>query len=1130
MMKNFTNWGWILVIAIFLFQGNQGASAQVLEDAYVSTSDMNIQTTERVERGTSLQRVLEKIEHKYNVNFFYKSNALTQKSFQKEKVLHYENELHELLNKLLGDFGLTYKFLTDRTIGIIPKMAKQNHELNLELVSGQVTDAASGEPLPGVNVVVKGTTMGTSTGPDGTYELNVTSLQDTLVYSFIGYQTQEVPINGRTSIEVALQTQAVSGDEVVVVGYGTQLRRDVTGSVGSVPVEDLEANPVPSIEGVLQGQASGVFVRQSGGALDGDFEVSIRGTGSVTGDTSPLYVVDGVPLFSSNLSTINKNDIESIEILKDASATAIYGARAANGVVLITTKSGSATSGTQLTFSSNIGFEKITKTLDQLTTEQQRQLFVEAFNNSGLSTAVFDDPNLDVWKVDNDWQELITRTAMRQDYNLGLNGGDGSTTYALSGSFLAREGVLLNTDISRYSFRGNLNHEFSDKLTVSARLSGSQQNQNVADDQEGSYFGGSGTLRQAIFTHSYAPYKDEEGNFTGPPAGPPYFGNNTNPVARRLEEVRERNATRIIGNIKIDFDITDNLVLSGSAGGDILRSGSYTFLPVFSRGTNQRSEGTVIEGNANEINSVVDATLQYTNVFAEKHDVEGLLGWSFQQFQINQNTVSASGTQINLLDQLSNQSSFNAGGTEVTSGLLSQFLRINYGFDDRYLLTATVRRDGSSKFGPGNRYGIFPSGSVGWRISNEEFFGDNSSINELKLRVSYGLTGNQSIGDFQFLTRAGSANYVWGDQRALGAASINLGNRNLQWESSEQVDIGLDLSLYESRLEFTFDFYNRISDDLLIQTPIPLTAGVSENPTVNVGSLRNRGFEVSSITRNLTGPVSWTTNLNFTYNKNEVLDIGTNAIGEPLEIPGNVVPLPNDIVNLTVAGRPVGALHMWEFDGIWQSDEAQEAAEYNSVPGDARYVDHNGNGRYDAGDRIFAGSPQPKYFGGITNTFGYKGLSLSFSLNYAGGHKLFNGGRNLFARAVPFVQNLAEVADFWTPDNPSTTIPRPAQGGDAARTQALSTMASTRFLEDASYVKLSNVSFSYDLPVSAMESLGLGPASARIILTGRNLVTITDYSGYDPEANTYNSLISAGQDMTPFPISRIYTAGIEVTF
>jgi TonB-linked SusC/RagA family outer membrane protein len=998
-----------------------------------------------------------------------------------------------------------------------------------ETVRGTVTDSRDGEVLPGVNIFVKGTTTGTTTGDQGNYELTVPTLKDTLVFSFVGYQTKEVAINGRTELDVVLRPQTLRGEEVVVVGYGTQERQDLTGAVSSIPTQNLDSRPVPSIEASLQGRASGVRVRQAGGKLDGDFEINIRGVGTVTGDDSPLFVVDGVPLFSGGLSTINENNIESIEVLKDASASAIYGARASGGVVVITTKSG-RTEDTELSFSSSIGFENITKKLDMMTTEEQRQLFVDAFKNSGVSTAVFDDPDLPVWNTDNNWQDLMTRTAMRHEYDINLNGGNENTTFSINGGYKNREGVMIQTNLTRYILSTNVNHNFGEDLLIDARVSGSHQKQNVMDNSSGSYFGGSGSLTNALASHSYTPHKDEEGSFTGPPTtGPPYFGNNTNVVAQAVEEDRRQSRTRIFGNTRLQYDIINSLTATLSAGGDVLSTSTFEFLPPFERGANRRLEGNVTEVKNSEINGVVNATLRYSDEFAGTHSVDGLVGGEVQQFFNKTIVVNGQGTSSRLLDQLANQSSFNAGGSEVTTGISSQFMRLNYSYDDRYSLTGTLRRDGSSQFGPENRWGYFPSGAVAWRITNEDFF-DISAINQLKLRVSFGETGNQSIGNFEFLSRAGQANYAFGDERVLGNARQNLGNPRLKWESVEELNVGVNLSLFESRIIFGGNIYNRRSKNLLIETPIPLTAGVEENPTVNLGSVRNRGIELSLTSRNFTAPFSWETNINFSYNQNEVLDIGTNAIGEPLQIPGNIVPLPNDLVNLTVAGRPVGALRAWEFDGLWRRGEEEEAAKYGAVPGDAKIADNNNNNRLDPDDRVWAGNPQPKAFGGITNTLQYENLTLSATLNYAIGHELFRGTKNLVGRAVPFVQNLSSVNDYWTPDNPDASVPRPAQGGDASRTQFLSTLASTRFIEDADYLRLNNLTVSYTLPDRFINGLRLGDMNATLTFSGRNLLTITPYGGFDPAANTFDSPISAGQDMTPAPISRTYTFMLDLTF
>ncbi|WP_277483594.1 SusC/RagA family TonB-linked outer membrane protein [Catalinimonas alkaloidigena] len=451
---------------------------------------------------------------------------------------------------------------------------------------------------------------------------------------------------------------------------------------------------------------------------------------------------------------------------------------------------------------------------------------------------------------------------------------------------------------------------------------------------------------------------------------------------------------------------------------------------------------------------------------------------------------------------------------------------MNYGFQDKYLLTATVRRDGSSKFGPDKRYGLFPSASVAWRVSQEDFLQSSQLIDDLKFRVSYGLTGNQNIGDFAFITRAGAAPYVFGNSVVVGNAPQNIGNPNLQWEATKQFDIGIDLSLFEGRIYSTLDYYDKQSEDLLISTPIPLTSGVSQDPIVNLGSVKNTGVEFSVLSRNIIGAFSWTTDFNISYNKNEVIDIGTNSIGEPLEIPGQLIPLSNQQANLTRAGHPVGAFYMYQYDGVWQQGQEDEALRWSSaVPGDPRYADLNGNGVLDVEDKTFVGNPHPKFFGGMDNTFAYKNLSLSVFLNFATGYQVYNTARNLFSRGVPFVQNFAEVNGFWTPENPSNTVPRPSQGGN---TTTLTTLVSDRFLEDADFLRVKNVRLSYNFPASFFS--GRIVRGAQLSLTATNLFTFTKYSGLDPEASSRTSLLSAGIDYTPYPLTRLISLGAQFTF
>jgi TonB-linked SusC/RagA family outer membrane protein len=865
---------------------------------------------------------------------------------------------------------------------------------------------------------------------------------------------------------------------------------------------------------------SGVMVQETGGDLTGRFQFSIRGTGSVTGSNDPLIVVDGIPLFNSDLSTINQKDIVSVDILKDASATAIYGARASNGVVIITTERGKV-GRPVVTFGMDIGFENIAKRYEVLTTEQQRLLFVEGFKNANRNPAVYADTTNPVWGIQTDWQKLGTQTGVRQTYNLSINGGSESNKYAISGSYRRRLGIMKNTDLDEFSLRANNDISIGRKIKVATSLGGTYQDQNLLENDKW----GTGAYQRLVSSHTYLPAYDENGDlFAVSTTADPYFGENSNPLIDQLMPTNKQNTTRIMGSVKADYNIIDGLTLTANAGADVASINGYQYLPVYEIGRYTRTQGSTTKINRQTINWVTDLTLQYSKKWKE-HSLTLLAGASAQKHVLENTNTVGTGTIDNFLDQLSNQTSFNATGTSVTSSLLSTFFRFNYGYKDRYLLTGTLRRDGSSKFGADKRYGVFPSVSAAWRISEESFLSDADVLNNLKLRVGYGVTGNQDIGDFAFLTRAGATPYVWGNSLVVGNSPVNMGNSQLQWESAKQFNVGVDVSFVKDRISFILDYYNKKSEDLLIRIPVPYTASVTENPYVNLGSLRNRGIEFNLTTRNLTGKFSWTTEFNISFNENKVLDIGRNALGEPLRMPGTNISLPNDFVNLTMAGRTVGAFYMYEFVGIWQKNEAEEAALFSAVPGDPKYADLNNSKSLDTEDKKFVGSPLPKYFGGFTNTFSYGPFSLNVFFNFAGGNKLYNAMRNLNARAVPFNQQLAEVADFWTEDNPSNTVPRPSQGGN---TTFLATRTSTRYLEDAKYLRLKNLSLSYTLPQKLLTKIN--SSSAVITVNATNLVTFTKYKGLDPEALSTSSLLSGGIDYTPYPSTRFYSLSLQISF
>jgi len=986
-------------------------------------------------------------------------------------------------------------------------------------ISGTVTDE-NGEAIPGATILVEGTNTGTATDIEGKFTIEA-NVGNVLLISFIGYENQRITVGNQTNLNITLTESKSSLEEVVVVGYGTQRKADITGSVVSVSEKILQSRPVANFEDALQGRASGVQVRQTGGDLDGKFSINIRGIGSVTGSNDPLIVVDGVPLFSSDFSTINPKDITSIDILKDASATAIYGARAANGVVIITTKKGKAGK-TQFTFNTDIGFEEITQRFDMMSSQEQRELFVEAFKNSKRNISVYDDPNHPSWQIDNDWQELGTQTGLRQSYNLGFSGGSEKTQFSGSASYLDRKGTLINSDLKTWFLRLNVSSEINKWLRVSTNMTGSHQKQNVQLNDSW----GSRGYRSLAQEHSYTPAYDDQGNLAAiNTVTAPYFGSNNNPLINLLLPTREQDVTRLMGNTKFDFKAMDDLTISANVGGDVILGNGYTYLPVYQIGRFTRPEGSVTVSNRQEINWVTDLTVNYEKSI-NNHDFKILGGFSAQQFILSNSTVTGEGTVNNSLNQLSNQINFNASGTKVSSGLVSTFIRVNYSNNDKILLTGTVRRDGSSKFGPSTRYGVFPSGSIAWRLSEEGFLKSSNFLDDLKIRTSYGLTGNQGIGNFAFLTRATSTPYLFGNSLVIGNSPQNIGNPFLQWESTKQFDVGIDISILEGRVYATADYYNRVSQDLLVATPIPLTAGVAQNPIVNLGSVLNSGFEFSVNSRNTVGKIAWSTNFNISFNKNEVLDIGTNSIGESLEIPGDNIPLSNQPANLSRAGHPVGAFYMWQYDGVWQLGEEDEAKRWSgAVPGDPKYKDLNGNGVFDIGDKTFVGNPHPKYFGGIDNTFAYKNFNLSVFFDFAGGYQVYNTARNLYARGVPFSQNLAEVNGFWTPENPSNTIPRPSQGGN---TTTLVTLVSDRFLETADFIRLKNISLSYNLPREWFA--GKAIQSTKFTLTGTNLFMFTNYTGLDPEASSRSSLLTSGIDYTPYPQTRLVSLSAKVTF
>ncbi len=1062
-----------------------------------------------------LKALIEEVESLSEFRFVY------SKADIRNKVLNLSPGDWNLLN-LMNEISSQTRFSISRvneSIALIPEVDKKaatvQEEITAQLnVTGTVTDE-NGDALPGATIQEMGTTNGTITDVEGKFSLSVPE-DATLTVSFVGYATQEIQLNGRTVLDVSLESDVSALEEVVVVGYGTQEKRDVTGSVASISGETLRKVPVNNLQQLVQGRASGVQVQQTGGDLEGRFQVLVRGINS-TGSNGPLYVVDGVPLATGSFSTINPSDIASIDILKDASATAIYGARASNGVVVITTKSG--TSGrTTVNIEVKNGFEKDIKRLDMMNTSELLEFSEQAYINNGQTWPGISN---ELAENDNDWQDLMLQTGSWQEYNLSIDGGNEKTQFSISGSYMDREGILIGTYLKRASFRANIDHQVNEKLKTGVRLSNSYQwGNNAAND---ALFPRG--FRQATFSRPWNPYKDENGNFIGIPSrSAPNNGPQENHVAVNLEEVRESKINRLLGNAFADYEIVSGLNARINFGVDIVNGNSYTYLPVYDRGGYRRTQGSVSQGNSTNLNYVTDLTLTYSKSYGH-HKLTALLGFSSQKF-IDQNfSVTGSGTTNNNLNQISNQPDITGGsGGETHAGLVSYFTRFNYSFNDRYLVTATVRRDGSSRFGPNNKFGTFPSGSIAWRISEESFMQGAPVLDDLKIRVSYGLTGNQAIGNFQYLATTTSANYVFGDTEVGGIRPNSFANENIQWETNKQFDIGFDLALFEGRLSISADYYDKKSEDLLVVIPKPSSTGIPADPTVNLGSISNKGFEFNFTSQNLVQTFKWSTSFNITTNRNRVLDIGKNAQGQNAQIPGYEVAgfLGGIAINLTTAGQPIGAFYTHQWDGIWQVDEASEATVYGLEPGDSKYLDLNDDNAITVDDRQFSGQPMPKFYGGLDNTFNYKNFTMSVFLNWQYGNKMFNQLRQFIESGQPAI-NALDVP-YWSPENPSNKYPRPLNSG---RAFGENSRPSTRFLEDASFLRVKNVSLSYDLGKEISQKIGF--YSARLTINVTNLATITNYTGFDPESSS-GGVLSGGLDLTPYPLSRTYMLTLNLGF
>lgn len=1089
------------------------------------------------EDNRSLISVLEKLEQQYQKKFSYDQDLLLNMKVAETPDDKTKGDLQTVLVHILKPLELTFEQF-DRDTYIIypetkqkslPKVKKQSllntspssfytpillKKLAVDMpqssaeeqtISGTVTDLSTGESLPGVNILAKGTTTGTVTDVEGNYRLTIGDDVTTLVFSSIGYETVEETINGRSTLDIALAPDIQSLSEVVVIGYGSQKKSDVTGSVSSVEPGEFENEPIANVTQGLQGKVAGVNVTSGSGAPGGNMIVRIRGNNSVIGSNDPLYVVDGVPVQGGNsgstnlLSTLNPGDIASIEVLKDASATAIYGSRGSNGVVLITTKQGKK-GGNIVEFETSFGFREIERQLDMMNSRQFAEIANERNVNDGLPV-IFNEIDT-LTDVNTNWQDEIFRRGLIQNHSLRFSGGNEKTRYLVSGNYFDEAGIITGSDFQRGSVRLNLDQEINDRFKMSGRFFVSRSINNEVDDN--------GILESALNSVPFLPVYNPDGSYVNAATLKQYSfspSSGDNAVALAQERLDQRKIDRLLGNVTGSYTLLEGLTLNVLLGVDQLGTKRDYYNPrILESGL---PAGTGLKRFDNTTSFLNENTLNYSKDFGDRHSLNVVAGFTWQTQQSEYLKGESSGFVTdelgnNILSAGENFSAPETGFNEWT--LISWLGRVNYVLDDKYLFTLSGRADGSSRFGAGNKWGFFPSGAFAWRISEEDFIRNNvSAMSNLKLRLSYGLSGNQAIDPYESLQRFTDVSLAFGGTPTSGFAAENLGNPDLKWETTEEFNAGLEIGFWQERIRASIDYYVKDTRDLLAEVNLPPTSGFTTN-IQNIGSTRNSGFELqigTDLIRN--EKVIWDLSLNAYRNVNVVTETadGQDIIAPTIDILGSA--------NIVREGEPLSAYYGLKTDGLTEE-------------GLFNFVDTNGDGEVNDDDRVVLGSPYADMFYGMSSNFSYRNLSLRVSLVGEAGKTIWNSNKyrhmNSFHRGS---NQLADVADnHWTPENPNPNALYPKA------TSGLNQRPSDFYLENASFLRIQNVRLNYNFPVSNAENAVF--KSANIYLSVQNLFTFTDYSWYTPDINTFSSGdLRIGIDQRVYPSARTFTLGVKVS-
>ncbi len=1120
-------------------------------DSYAQTTKLTLD----VENAT-IKSILSKIESQSEFKFFYSSNVNVD---QTASISQKNKKVFDILDELFEGTGIKYE-VYGRQIALLDK--GENFTFPTETaaqqkaVTGKVTDDA-GQSLPGVTVVIKGTTQGTVTNVDGEYTIPNIPENAVLQFSFVGMRSQEVVVGNQSSINVMMEEETIGLDEVVAIGYGTIRKSDLTGSVASVTSESIMDRPVVSAAQAIAGQLAGVQIQQISGMPGAEgMAIRIRGTGSITQSNEPLYVVDGYPMEGTAFRLISPSNIESIEVLKDAASTAIYGSRGGNGVVIITTKKGEG----KPTVSLNMyyGIQQPEKYFEMMNRDQFVEYFIDGRNQAWLDAGIvsgdpdktphtandtnirrnlypnsstlynipdgkdgytynFLDPNSVAQMPDNDWQKLLFRDAVMQNYEATFSGGNQNTQYLFSAGYLKQEGIVTNSDFDRINLNANINSRVNERLKVGFNMNSYYSTGN--EQVEGKY----SPIQVALQLPPIYPLKNEDGSYGSMVRNYDIFpGDVASPIgmAKQITTFRKRYGWMAI--LFADLEIIKDLNYKISINGGIQDNNRNYYLPSYVDMDGSRAPRIAEGTNEKQTDKdwVVEQTLTYQKVFKEKHSLTALAGYTTQKHFYDRLYGAARGFPNDNIKTINAGGMYDLSGTESEYSMISYLARLNYSYNNKYLLSVAFRTDGSSRFGQDNKWGSFPSFSAGWRVKQEEFMQGVEIINDLKIRGSYGIAGNNRIGNYSAIGLLNIGYYPTGDALQNTVGPNTMPNDELGWEKTEQVNLGFDLSLINNRIRFEGDFYNSKSLELLMDVPVPTTTGYSSQMQ-NVGKVQNKGVEFLLSTRNLVDEFKWSSNFNISFNKNEVLELGPD--GRPI-----YASAPNASNSfITTIGYPIASYYGYVYEGVFMSQADLDKYPHLSQDkvGDGRYRDINEDGKMDGNDRMILGDNQPTFTGGFNNNFEYKNFSLAVQLTGSYGAEVYSIYKRMIAVYHGDRNAMVEVLDRWrSPEDPGNgQIFRPTR-----TPTGWSRSPSSLWLTDGSYLRLRNVSLSYEFDSNKLSKYSI--QGLRVYVTGQNLYTWTKNPGYDPEASSEGSGLTKGGDYTGYPSARSFILGLNVTF